>query len=135
MKKYEVLKKIGDVIRGAGIAMVLLSLCIDIDSSREGVFKIMLMCIIVSVLITGFGQLLVNFSYIEGLCASVCIVVGALLYKILKKPMKAFKRCENVHSSLGSYSATFKGCIKLHTQYVESLYCSDTNYEEVAKHE
>ena len=135
MKKYEVLNKIGNVIRGAGVAMFLLSLCIDIDNSREGVFKIMLMCIIVSVLITGFGQLLVNFSYIEGLCASICIVVGALLYNILKKPMKAFKRCDNVHTSLGSYEDTFKGCIKLHTQYVESLYCSDNNYEEVAKHE
>ena len=132
MKKYKVLDKVGQISIKLGVLILLFILCIDIDNSE---IITILMCAAFGITAIVIGLILISFHQLEAAFNSLCIVIGAFIYSILKKMMSPFVVCDRIHRTLGSYKDTFKACKELHEEYLESLYYSEYNRKEDSKHE
>ena len=118
MKKYKVLRVIGNIITGISAIAFLLSMCIDLDHNPDYAQISLIIYIAISVAGLMLGGFLSNLDRIQGACIGGAVVTCAWLHNRVKRPGKAMKRCYRAYQKEGSYRNTFNKCKELYAEYL-----------------
>lgn len=117
MKKYKVLKVIGEVVTMLGITALLIVASADLERTNLSNMVVAgLVCIAVSLL----GQVICNLDKFDGICFGLITVILAYLYKPSRSHRPLMKQAYIMKKKTGSYMNTFRKCRKIYSQHVES---------------
>lgn len=121
MKKYEIMYKVGNLMTGAGISMMLLSFCIDVESS-ENAFSFSMIAIAASFMLIMVGQFICRFDSIEGAFFAAEMLVGSYLYEKYDRLRKKTKRFYLFRVQFSNSRDAFKEFVRLYINYVDTEY-------------
>lgn len=119
MKKYKALYKIGETTTIIGFILMIMVMTID-GTKSDDAMNVLITMTLISIAVILLGRIFCNIGYLEGVAVSIFLVSGAMMYKLLKKPMKFFRECYNIKQHSGSYRKAFSECRKAYSDYIHA---------------